>query len=166
MSNTTVLLNSKQHTGLFSLEPTRAVWPLCRMPTMLPRRGRLPAPRNHIDLGGAATLRQRMHRTTMHTPRTTRLHDGRRQALWMQTLSTELQPKKQKFLFWCRLSFDGPLHRQFARRSQRCQFAFAQRTTSYIAARKKRPRVFEEQPRSRQDVLRPEENTQHCQFQQ
>lgn len=165
MSNTTVLLNSKQHPGLVSQEPTRVVWPLCPMPTMLPHRGRVPTSWNHLDRCGAATLGQRMHRTTMHALGSTRLHDGRGQTLWMQTLPTELQPKKQKFLFWCRLSFDGPLHRQFARCRQRCQFAFAQRTTSYIAAGKKRSGVFEKQPRSRQDVFRPEENTQHCQFQ-
>ena len=166
MTPTSVLLKFKQHTDSFSQEQLRAVWPLCRMPTMLPRRGRLPATWNHFDSCRATTTGQRVHRTTMHTPWATRLHDGWGQTLWMQTLSTELQPKKQKFLFWCRLSFDGALCGWLARCSKRFERSFSKRTTSYIPARKKRPRVFEKQPRSRQDVLRPEENTQHCKFQQ
>ena len=166
MTLTSAFTTIKQHRDSVSQEQLRALWPLCRMPTMLPHRGRIPAPRNYPHLRWEAKIGQRMHRATMHAFGSARMHDGWGQALWMQTLSLELQPKKQKFLFWCRLSFDGALYRGLARSTQWFKFAFQQCTTSYIPARKKRPRFFKKQPRSWQDVLRSEENTQHCKFQQ
>jgi len=159
MSHTTVLLKIKQRHCPYSKEQELAVWSLRRMPTMLSYRGRLPTPWDHAHSKRAEKTRQRMHWTTMHSPGSIRLHDGRWQALWMQTLPTELQPEKQKFLFWCWLSIDGRVHRRIKSQRQRCLCAFAQCSTSYIPARKNRSTIFEEQPCGWRSVFRLKKNT-------
>ena len=159
MTTTTDSLQIKPLALHLSEESMRAVWPLCRVPTMLPYRGRLPTPWNHAHSKRAEKARQRMHWTTMHSPGSIRLHDGRWQTLWMQTLPTELQPEKQKFLFWCWLSIDGRVHRRIKSQRQRCLCAFAQCSTSYIPARKNRSTIFEEQPCGWRSVFRLKKNT-------